>query len=108
VPAFEPLASSGGAMSSTVVWAPCVEVEGAPGFWPWRQVPRSLGVDPASVFAGEVESAEDLDDSKVTGRGRGGVADTRRTMRSMRRRVCRCRKERLASYACCDGEDPDC
>jgi len=28
----------------------CVEVKGAPAFWPWRQVLRSLGFDPHTVL----------------------------------------------------------
>ncbi|HEV3400856.1 MAG TPA: AAA family ATPase, partial [Acidimicrobiales bacterium] len=42
-----------------VVWGRCVEAEGAPGFWPWRQVLRSLGADPDRVLTGDVESPED-------------------------------------------------
>ncbi len=44
---------------TTVAWGRCVEAEGAPAFWPWRQVLRSLGVDPDTVLAGDVESPED-------------------------------------------------
>ena len=44
---------------TAVAWGRCVEAEGAPAFWPWRQVLRSLGVDPDSVLAGDVESPED-------------------------------------------------
>src|SRR5947209_6934629 len=42
-----------------VAWGRCVEAEGAPAFWPWRQVLRSLGVDPDTVLAGHAESPED-------------------------------------------------
>ncbi|HEY6682294.1 MAG TPA: AAA family ATPase [Propionibacteriaceae bacterium] len=42
-----------------VAWGRCFEAEGAPAFWPWRQVLRSLGVDPDSVLTGRVESPED-------------------------------------------------
>jgi predicted ATPase len=42
-----------------VVWGRCVEAEGAPAFWPWRQVLRSVGGDPDRVLTGEVESPED-------------------------------------------------
>ena len=38
-----------------VAWGRCVEAEGAPAFWPWRQVLRSLGVDPNRA-RGAVES----------------------------------------------------
>ena len=31
---------------TTVAWGRCVEAEGAPAFWPWRQVLRSLGRRP--------------------------------------------------------------
>lgn len=42
-----------------VVWARCAEAEGAPAFWPWRQVLRALGVDAGRVLAGDGESAEE-------------------------------------------------
>jgi len=35
---------------TAAAWGRCVEVEGAPAFWPWRQVLRSLGVDPDAVL----------------------------------------------------------
>jgi DNA-binding CsgD family transcriptional regulator/tetratricopeptide (TPR) repeat protein len=44
---------------TAAAWGRCVEVEGAPAFWPWRQVLRSLGVDPDAVLVGDVESPED-------------------------------------------------
>ena len=44
---------------SAVAWGRCVEADGAPPFWPWRQVLRSLGVDPDAVLAGDVESPAD-------------------------------------------------
>ncbi len=44
----------------TVVWGRCVEAEGSPPFWPWRQVLRTLGTDPgAVVVAGDVGSPAD-------------------------------------------------
>ena len=43
----------------TVAWGRCPEVEGAPAFWPWRQVLRFLDVDPDAVFAGSVASPAD-------------------------------------------------
>ncbi|TWP53978.1 AAA family ATPase [Lentzea tibetensis] len=46
------LALAGG---TAVAWGRCVETEGAPAFWPWRQVLRSLGADPDAVFAGNAE-----------------------------------------------------
>jgi DNA-binding CsgD family transcriptional regulator len=56
-----------------VAWGRCFEGEGAPSFWPWRQVLRSLGVDAATVFTGDVESPEDrfrvLDDVTEAVRG---------------------------------------
>ena len=42
-----------------VAWGRCVEAEGAPAFWPWRQVLRSLHVDPDAVLRGENTSPED-------------------------------------------------
>ena len=44
---------------TAVAWGRCVEAEGAPAFWPWRQVLRSLDVDPDAVLTGRVESPED-------------------------------------------------
>ena len=44
---------------TTVSWGRCVEGEGAPAFWPWRQVLRSLGVEPDTVLTADVESPED-------------------------------------------------
>jgi predicted ATPase len=44
---------------TAVAWGRCVEVEGAPAFWLWRQVLRSLGIDPDEVLTGRVESPED-------------------------------------------------
>jgi ATP/maltotriose-dependent transcriptional regulator MalT len=42
-----------------VAWGRAVEAEGAPAFWPWRQVLRSLGADPDLALGGAVESPED-------------------------------------------------
>ena len=42
-----------------VAWGRCVEAEGAPAFWPWRQALRSLRVDPDAVLRGDDESPED-------------------------------------------------
>src|SRR5262245_4885960 len=42
-----------------VAWGRCVDAEGAPAFWPWRQVLRSLQVDPDAVLWGNAESPED-------------------------------------------------
>jgi DNA-binding CsgD family transcriptional regulator len=45
---------------TAVSWGRCVEAKGAPAFWPWRQVLRTLGVGPdALLAAGEGESPED-------------------------------------------------
>lgn len=44
---------------TAVAWGRCVEAEGAPAYWPWRQVLRSLRVDPDTVLAGDVQSPED-------------------------------------------------
>ena len=53
------LAGAALARGSAVAWGRCVETDGAPAFWPWRQVLRSLGVDPDSVLGGAAESPED-------------------------------------------------
>jgi DNA-binding CsgD family transcriptional regulator len=42
-----------------VAWGRCVEAEGAPAFWPWRQVLRSLRVDPDTVLRDDDESPGD-------------------------------------------------
>lgn len=47
------------ASGTAVAWGRCVETEGAPAFWPWRQVLRSLGIDAGAVLAGDVASPED-------------------------------------------------
>jgi hypothetical protein len=48
-----------------VAWGRCVEPEGAPAFWPWRQVLRSLRVDPDALLRGDDESPEaDAGDAK--------------------------------------------
>ncbi|HET7487534.1 MAG TPA: AAA family ATPase [Acidimicrobiales bacterium] len=44
---------------TTVAWGRCVEAEGSPAFWPWRQVLRSLGADADALLEGGAESAED-------------------------------------------------
>jgi hypothetical protein len=53
------------ARGTAVAWGRCVEVEGAPAFWPWRQVLRSLGVDLDTVLAGDVESPVDRSGSST-------------------------------------------
>lgn len=59
------LAGSALAGGTAVAWGRCVEAEGAPAFWPWSQVLRSLGLDGDTVLArdtvlaGDVESPED-------------------------------------------------
>jgi len=50
------LALAGG---TPVAWGRCVEADGAPAFWPWRQVLRTLGVAPEAVLAGDAESPAD-------------------------------------------------
>lgn len=44
---------------TTVVWGRCAETEGAPAFRPWRQVLRSLGLDPDLGLDADVTSPED-------------------------------------------------
>jgi DNA-binding CsgD family transcriptional regulator len=43
---------------TAVAWGRCAEGEGAPAFWPWRQVLRSIGAGDA-VLNGDVESPQD-------------------------------------------------
>jgi predicted ATPase len=33
------------AQGATVAWGRCAETDGAPAYWPWRQIVRSLGLD---------------------------------------------------------------
>src|SRR5689334_2424257 len=42
------LAGSAAAQGVAVAWGRCAEVEGAPAYWPWRQVLRALGGPPAA------------------------------------------------------------
>ena len=42
-----------------MAWGRCVEGESAPAFWPWRQVFRSLGIDPETIIDNEPESPDD-------------------------------------------------
>ncbi|GAA1123465.1 AAA family ATPase [Kribbella jejuensis] len=46
----------------TVAWGRCPEVEGAPAFWPWRQVLRAIEVEPDVVFAGRADRFTLLED----------------------------------------------
>jgi DNA-binding CsgD family transcriptional regulator len=56
---YQELAGIALARGTSVAWGRCVETEGAPAFWPWRQVLRSLGVGPDALATGEVESPQD-------------------------------------------------
>lgn len=47
------------ASGTAVAWGRCVEADGAPAFWPWRQVLRSLGIEPDTVLGGDAESSQD-------------------------------------------------
>lgn len=46
------------ARGTAVAWARCAEATGAPAFWPWRQVLRSIGAD-VEVPAGDAPPPED-------------------------------------------------
>lgn len=63
------------AAGSAVAWGRCSEVEGAPPFWPWRQVVRSLEADRGAVVG--AESPEDrfrvVDDLTEAVRGAAGT-----------------------------------
>ena len=50
------LALAGG---TAVAWGRCVEAEGAPAYWAWRQVLRSLSIDPDTVLTGDLDSPGD-------------------------------------------------
>ncbi|MFI7065978.1 ATP-binding protein [Kribbella sp. NPDC050124] len=41
------------AQGAAVAWGRCAETEGAPAYWPWRQVLRSLDLDADEVFSGD-------------------------------------------------------
>ncbi|MGW1345889.1 ATP-binding protein [Kribbella sp. NPDC002412] len=41
------------AQGAAVAWGRCAETEGAPAYWPWRQVLRSLEVDADEVLTGD-------------------------------------------------------
>ncbi|TCO22291.1 regulatory LuxR family protein [Kribbella steppae] len=41
------------AQGAAVAWGRCVETEGAPAYWPWRQVLRSLDLDADHVLTGD-------------------------------------------------------
>ncbi|TDD29841.1 LuxR family transcriptional regulator [Kribbella turkmenica] len=41
------------AQGAAVAWGRCVETDGAPAYWPWRQVLRSLDLDADRVLAGD-------------------------------------------------------
>lgn len=45
--------------STAVAWGRCTETEGAPPFWPWRQVLTSLELDADRVMGGDFESPQD-------------------------------------------------
>ncbi|MFI6094478.1 ATP-binding protein [Lentzea sp. NPDC051213] len=47
------------ALDREVVWGHCVETEGAPAFWPWRQVLTAAGADPDVVLAHDAEVPQD-------------------------------------------------
>ena len=47
------------AAGTAVAWGRCVEAEGAPPYWPWRQVFRSLMLDPDAVLSGDIDTSED-------------------------------------------------
>ncbi|HEY3558105.1 MAG TPA: AAA family ATPase, partial [Kribbella sp.] len=53
------LAGTALAAGVAVAWGRCAEVEGAPGFWPWRQVLRDVGVDADRVLTGRTASPEE-------------------------------------------------
>jgi DNA-binding CsgD family transcriptional regulator len=64
------------ARGTSVAWGRCLEAEGSPAFWPWRQVLRTLGVDPDPLLSGDVQSPEDrfrvVDDVTEAVRGAAG------------------------------------
>ncbi|MGY4768247.1 ATP-binding protein [Kribbella sp. CWNU-51] len=47
------LAGSALAKGAAVAWGRCAETDGAPAYWPWRQVLRSLGLDADQVLSGD-------------------------------------------------------
>jgi DNA-binding CsgD family transcriptional regulator len=53
------LAGAALAAGAAVAWGRCVEAEGAPVYWPWRQVLRSLDIDARTLLSPTVESPDD-------------------------------------------------
>ncbi|MGW6198436.1 helix-turn-helix transcriptional regulator [Kribbella sp. NPDC055110] len=53
------LAGTASAAGVAVAWGRCAEAEGAPGFWPWRQVLRDIGIDADQVLTGRIASLEE-------------------------------------------------
>ncbi|WP_448624191.1 ATP-binding protein [Geodermatophilus sp. URMC 64] len=47
------------AAGCSVAWGRCPQAEGAPPFWPWREVLRSLGADADRLLSTEVASPAD-------------------------------------------------
>jgi len=47
------------AIGREVVWGHCVETEGAPAFWPWRQILKAAGAGPDEVLAHDAEVPQD-------------------------------------------------
>jgi predicted ATPase len=41
------------AQGAAVAWGRCAETDGAPAYWPWRQILRSLDLDADKVLAGD-------------------------------------------------------
>jgi DNA-binding CsgD family transcriptional regulator len=52
------LAGAALAAGAAVAWGRCVEGDGAPAYWPWRQVLRSLGAEVDRVLSGDSGSSE--------------------------------------------------
>lgn len=64
------------ALGREVVWGHCVETEGAPAFWPWRQVLKAAGAGPDDVLAHDADVPQDrfrVFDASATALDRDGL-----------------------------------
>ena len=65
--------SPGRRSASAVAWGRCVDTDGAPPFWPWRQVLRALGATDVPV----ADAASPQDRFRAVDAAAGAVLDRR-------------------------------
>jgi DNA-binding CsgD family transcriptional regulator len=63
------------AAGATVAWGRCVETQGAPAYWPWRQLLRSVGADtlPAAETEDRFRLLEDVVQAVARAAGENGL-----------------------------------